>query len=456
MPLNNGERQVAPTLDGIRRDHIARYEWAAKRVTDKGGGFHVIDVACGIGYGTRMLAEAGAYVWGHDRDPDAIEYAKAHYAHERASFAVADASEPIGGERDLAVCFETIEHIEDPAQMLRALRIAPVLLASVPNEDVFPHGGRIIHHFRHYTKGQFQSLLERAGWAVREWWGQEGPESEVERDIEGRTIIAVCDRGPIPDAVASERSEAELVNEAFGVPEHVAILGLGPSLSQYVEITKRLGGKHAYCDETWGINALGGVLMCDRIFHMDDVRIQELRAKAQPESNIAKMLEWLKVHPGPVITSRKHADYPGLVEFPLEQVLGRFEFDYFNSTAAYALAYAIYLGVKRISLFGVDFTYPKAHDAEKGRACVEFWLGVAAARGIKLTIAKTSSLMDACHSRRERLYGYDTVDIAIAYGAGGRTKVEMTERDQAKWPSAEEIEDRYDHAKHPNALVDDD
>jgi hypothetical protein len=50
---------------------------------------------------------------------------------------------------------------------------------------------------------------------------------------------------------------------------------------------------------------------------------------------------------------------------------------YFNSTAAYAVAYAIHMGVKKISVFGMDFTYPNAHDAEKGRACVEFWLGIA-------------------------------------------------------------------------------
>jgi hypothetical protein len=102
---------------------------------------------------------------------------------------------------------------------------------------------------------------------------------------------------------------------------HVAILGMGPSVNQYLEHTKRLGGRRAYCDETWCINALGDVFACDRVFHMDDVRIQQIRADAKPESNIARMLDWLKTTKTPVVTSRAHPDYPSLEEFPLAEAL---------------------------------------------------------------------------------------------------------------------------------------
>src|SRR5690349_20483929 len=99
---------------------------------------------------------------------------------------------------------------------------------------------------------------------------------------------------------------------------HVVLLALGPSVSTYLEIVKRAGGRAKFCDEVWTINALGDVFACDRVFHMDDVRIQEIRAAANPDSNIATMLKWMKVHPGPIYTSRPHEDYPGLVAFPLE------------------------------------------------------------------------------------------------------------------------------------------
>ncbi len=233
--------------------------------------------------------------------------------------------------------------------------------------------------------------------------------------------------------------------------EHVSIIGLGPSMDEYTSITRRLGGRHKWCDETWAINSLGSVLQCDRIFHMDDVRIQEIRAKALPESNTAVMLEWLKHTPLPVITSRPHPDYPTTEAFPLVDVINKFSTGYFNSTAAYAVAYAIHIGVKRLSLFGIDFTYPDAHDAEKGRACVEFWLGIAAERGIKLVVPRASTLLDALYTQAERFYGYDTLKLDISQNDDGRIEVEFTERTEL--PTAEQIEEDYSHKKHPNALM---
>lgn len=231
---------------------------------------------------------------------------------------------------------------------------------------------------------------------------------------------------------------------------HIAILGLGPSLEEYVNIAKRLGDRKKFADQTWGINAVGSVIHCDKVFHMDDVRIQQIRADAAPESNIAAMLEWLRSYAGEVITSRAHEDFPHLVEFPLQEVINALKFDYFNNTAAYALAYAIHIGATKISLFGCDYTYPNAHDAERGRACLEFWLGVAAARGIDIAIPKKSSLMDALYSQQDRLYGYDTLAIGMRKD-GDKIIVVKTPHDNL--PTAAEIEARYDHENHPNALV---
>jgi hypothetical protein len=246
------------------------------------------------------------------------------------------------------------------------------------------------------------------------------------------------------------------VAPADNPPAHIAIVGLGPSCATFFELTRRLGGSSAYCDEVWGINAIGDVLRCHRVFHMDDVRVQELRAAAKPDTNIAAMLRWLKKHPGPVYTSIIREGYPGLVAFPLQDVLNR-GLDsnggapYFNSTAAYAIAFAIFIGVKRISLFGLDYTLANSHHSEQGRACCEFWLGIAAARGIEITIPDTSSLLDACAPADQRVYGYDCVDVHLKDQDDGSVKVEFTEKE--KQPTAEDIEARYDHSKHPNPLL---
>lgn len=438
MAMKEGERQVSPTIDGIRRDHVARYQWAAKQLPP---GSRVIDFACGIGYGTRILAEAGHKARGYDCDNEALSYAERHYSGAGTLFITQDGADPNPLPlSDAAVCFETIEHLKDPRPLLRALRAAaPLLLASVPNETVFPWspapGITTAFHYRHYTRHEFKNLLQECGWCVIGWQGQEGPESEVEPDINGRTLIAICRREAL-DLPADD------VETPAG--KHIAILGLGPSLDQYLEITKRLGGRSRFCDETWCINSLGDVFACDLVFHMDDVRIQEIRAAAAPESNIAAMLHWIKTSPVPVVTSRRHADYPALVDYPLEDVLNHLGHDYFNSTAAYAIAFAIHVGAAKISLFGMDFTYPNAHDAEKGRGCVEFWLGQAHARGIKLNLPKTTTLMDSMYPRASRLYGYDTVEVGFDVQADGTVKLDFKER--ATLPTAEEIERNYDHS----------
>jgi hypothetical protein len=230
----------------------------------------------------------------------------------------------------------------------------------------------------------------------------------------------------------------------------VAILGLGPSLNQFIELAKRHGGKHV--DEVWGINSLGDLFNCDRVFHMDDVRVQERRAQANPEGNIARMLEWLKKHHGPIYTSRKHPDYPGLVDFPLADLTNAFGQVYYNSTAAYAIAMALFLDVKRIEVYGFDFTYPNAHHAEKGRACVEFWLGLAVSRGIDVKVPHVSTLMDACEPEG-RLYGYDTVDVKFTKSDSGLVHIDFAAKADEAIPTALEIEARYDHNQHPNALV---
>jgi hypothetical protein len=223
---------------------------------------------------------------------------------------------------------------------------------------------------------------------------------------------------------------------------HVSLVGLGPSYLAYIELCERHGGRHAFCDETWAINTWGSILASDRIFHMDDVRVQEIRAQAG-NSYIGHMLNELQLAEGPPIyTSREHPEYPRLRAFPLEDVINACGTDYFNCTPAYAIAYAIYLGVRRISLFGIDFTYPNAHHAEKGRGCCEYWLGRAMQRGIEVFVPKPSSLLDACYPQSERLYGYDTLDVSTTF-KDGKCVVGMTPRETL--PSAAEIEKRYNH-----------
>lgn len=223
----------------------------------------------------------------------------------------------------------------------------------------------------------------------------------------------------------------------------IAIVALGPSSLDYVRLVEGIGNRKLAFDEVWSINGYGFVLQCDRIFHMDDVRIQEIRAKGG-NKKIAAMLEWMKTHPGPIYTSRTHEDYPGLVAYPLADVLNAVKRPYINNTVAAAVCYALHMkepAVTELTLFGADFTYPDKRWAERGRACVEHWLGVAAARGIRIQLPDTTSLLDACEPMQ--IYGYDTLDIIMK--RTGET-VDISFREKVELPTAEQVEAVYNHA----------
>ncbi len=417
----------------------------------------VLDVGSGMGEHARVMRDAGMDVTTISLRPP--------------SDWVGDFMRWPSGRTDFDAVWacHVLEHHAEPVAFLREcrrrLRPGGYLAVTVPPLKHAIVGG----HVTLWNAGLLLYHLVLAGFDCREARvGSYGYNiSVIVRNVAADLPMLECDHGDIdrlrewfPVAV-SDGFDGRIRNIGWGEPaipavssdppEHVAILGLGPSLEGYVDIVKRLGGRHVFCDEVWGINAVGGVLQCDRVFHMDDVRIQQIRAERRPESNIARMLEWMRHHPGPIYTSRPHDDYPGLIAFPLEDVVNSCGFSYFNSTAAYAVAYAVHIGVRKISLFGIDYTYPNAHDAEKGRACVEFHLGIANARGIKICFPANTSLMDACAADRDRLYGYDTLDVRFEGGGDDLARAIFTPIDTL--PTADEIEGRYDHSRHPNALV---
>lgn len=224
----------------------------------------------------------------------------------------------------------------------------------------------------------------------------------------------------------------------------VAIVALGPSCATYMHIAKACGGRAKVADEVWAINAMGDVIQCDAVFHMDDVRIQQARLDADPKLEyLGVMLDWLRTTPGPVFTSRKVDGFPGLVEYPLQEVIEATGQTYFNNTAAYAIAKAIVDGFGQIQLYGLDYTYAEIKGAEKGRGCAEFWIGQATARGIEVYIAPVSSLMDTNEARR--FYGYDMCDVEVIPGVEGAVNVTLKDRENP--PSGAEMNDRYDHTK---------
>jgi SAM-dependent methyltransferase len=114
-----GERTLpdVPAENYWFRRHLAVYEWIAARVS----GLRVIDMACGEGYGSDVLARAAAQVVGVDANPEAHEHARLRYRRPNLRFE-RDLVETYSEPADAVVFLQTIEHLKDPVAVLAHFR----------------------------------------------------------------------------------------------------------------------------------------------------------------------------------------------------------------------------------------------------------------------------------------------------------------------------------------------
>lgn len=125
--------------DYLAASHLHRYRLATRLCA----GLRVLDLGCGVGYGTGMLATRASEARGVDVDAEVI--AAAARAHPEARFEVGDALTVLhrttAADVDVVVMFEALEHVPDPEAVLAELarlRADDVrLIVSVPNSAAF-------------------------------------------------------------------------------------------------------------------------------------------------------------------------------------------------------------------------------------------------------------------------------------------------------------------------------
>lgn len=145
----------------IFNEHLVRYRLASRLVSGK----KVLDIACGSGYGSKILAEAGGLVTGMDISGEAIANAEKFFSHQNITYKVGS-GESLEFENeffDVVVSFETIEHLENPEKYLkelsRVIKKEGMVLISTPNKEVF--GQQNPYHLKEYTRDEFQSEVEK-------------------------------------------------------------------------------------------------------------------------------------------------------------------------------------------------------------------------------------------------------------------------------------------------------
>lgn len=146
----------------------------------------VLDIGCSLGKWSRFCAQLGADVRGVDQDLQAIRDATAFSPKGNPSYDCADAVTYVEElaksnceEFDLALLFHILEHLDDPAALLKNLnRLVSGILIEVPDfessglnfvrlklqQPFFSDGD----HVREYTIDSLTDLISGTGWKLKE------------------------------------------------------------------------------------------------------------------------------------------------------------------------------------------------------------------------------------------------------------------------------------------------
>jgi 2-polyprenyl-3-methyl-5-hydroxy-6-metoxy-1,4-benzoquinol methylase len=206
--LMSGERQFADRLENIREDHLSRYRFGLEHLGSSPG--MGLDLFCGNGYGSYMIARQGHQVLGIDGSDEAISLANRAYGIDGTYFARKLWPFILPEVQfDFCFCLESIEHLENSAvfmdRVYNALKPGGILVLSTPNEDLMPFDpAQHKFHKRHYTCKQTLDLFRQRRMELVEWGGQMVYDLEAEggqKLLEGDARVTVRTEGQFTIAI---------------------------------------------------------------------------------------------------------------------------------------------------------------------------------------------------------------------------------------------------------------
>jgi 2-polyprenyl-3-methyl-5-hydroxy-6-metoxy-1,4-benzoquinol methylase len=193
--------------DAMAVHHLIRYHWAVAVLTDDPPS-RLLDVACGSGYGTRLLASAlpDCEIIGADLDPRAIEQSTATPSPANLTFRVGDLERwdaTIGPEPfDCVTTFDTLEHVTHRDVVLMNLvdhltDAGRVLLSTPVRGD----GPRLQPEFRHHriehSPASLLDLLGRYFRTVRRPDNGTLPHTQVFDQLTGTSVSYLLRMNPL-------------------------------------------------------------------------------------------------------------------------------------------------------------------------------------------------------------------------------------------------------------------
>ena len=235
-----GERMTGAMHGQIEIEHLHRYFLAR----DSARGLDVLDIACGEGYGSALLAQVAHSVLGVDVSDEAVAFAQGAYRRDNLRFVRGDGREIPAADAsiDLVVSFETLEHLYEQerlvAEFRRVLRPGGLLIISTPDRNVYSPDGSVPnpHHVRELDQGEFLDLLRPAFPMVRLF---------LQRPMIGSAILPTAPApGDVP-ALTFERRAGDSFEGSRGLPRALYLLAYCsdrpvqvPASSLYIETSQ--------------------------------------------------------------------------------------------------------------------------------------------------------------------------------------------------------------------------
>src|SRR5579885_212597 len=222
-PLNHleftGERWTGQASGQIEYEHLHRYLLARDLCVGK----DVLDIACGEGYGSALLAGKARLVIGADIDCSTVAFAAEAYRAPNLRYIAADARRiPFAsGSFDVIVSFETLEHFAEQAiflaELRRLLRPSGLLVISTPNSEVYSPIGAPAnpYHVRELSRAEFEAQLSGLFRHVR---------ILEQRSLVGSVVVSPSAENGYAPNITYERRDALRFELSPGLPRAVYLI----------------------------------------------------------------------------------------------------------------------------------------------------------------------------------------------------------------------------------------
>lgn len=161
LVLSSGD--VPPHLRPTLYQHLIAYNYCKGYVAGK----DILDVGCGTGYGSNLLAETAKSVTAVDLSATGIAIARDTYHKPNLTYKVMDASDLSSFKDktfDLVYSSQCIEHVVEyerfMSEVVRVLKDDGIFIVTTPNADLYVPGV-VPFHYKEFTAEELKALLTK-------------------------------------------------------------------------------------------------------------------------------------------------------------------------------------------------------------------------------------------------------------------------------------------------------